>query len=149
VGRREIRDILLWLHDQGKTIFLNSHLLSEVEKVCTRVAILNKGELVRHGTIDELTAIERVYDLQSTAIPDATLDALGDHIRPADPFETSTPSIFRYRLQVEDRTDLNAVLDRLRSAGVALEAVQPVRRSLEDYFIDVVSPEVQGRVKRE
>lgn len=141
VGRREIRDILLWLHDQGKTIFLNSHLLSEVEKVCTRVAILNKGELVRHGTIDELTAIERVYDLQSTTIPDATLDALGDHIRPADPFETSTPSIFRYRLQVEDRTDLNAVLDRLRSAGVALEAVQPVRRSLEDYFIDVVSPQ--------
>jgi len=145
VGRREIRDLLLWLHDQGKTIFLNSHLLSEVEKVCTRVAILNNGELVRHGTIDELTAIERVYDLQSTAIPDATLRALSDRIRPADNFETSASSVFRYRLQVEDRADLNAVLDRLRSADVELDAVQPVRRSLEDYFIDVVSPPESAR----
>lgn len=140
VGRREIRDILLWLHDQGKTIFLNSHLLSEVEKVCTRVAILNKGELVRHGTIDELTAIERVYDIQSTRIPEPVLEGLDERIRPVEPFETSTPSIFRYRLQVNDRTDLNAALDRLRSADVELEAVEPVRRSLEDYFIDVVSP---------
>ena len=139
VGRREIRDLLLWLHDEGKTIFLNSHLLSEVEKICTRVAILNEGQLVRHGTIEELTAIERVYDLQATRIPDAVLDALDGRIRPADAFETGTPSLFRYRLQVEDRPDLNAVLDRLRSADVELEAVEPVRRSLEDYFIDVVS----------
>jgi ABC-2 type transport system ATP-binding protein len=140
VGRREIRDILLWLHDQGKTIFLNSHLLSEVEKVCTRVAILNRGELVREGTIDELTAMERVYTLHTTRIHDAVLDRLGDRIRPADPFETSTPAVVQYQLQVEDRADLNAVLDRLRSANVELDAVQPVRRSLEDYFIDVVSP---------
>ena len=141
VGRREIRDILLWLHDQGKTIFLNSHLLSEVEKVCTRVAILNQGELVREGTIDELTATERVYELHTTRIPDAVLHQLGDRLRKGEPFETSTPPIVQYRLQVEGRADLNAVLDRLRSANVDLEAVQPLRRSLEDYFIDVVSPQ--------
>jgi len=141
VGRREIRDILLWLHNQGKTIFLNSHLLSEVEKVCTRVAILNQGELVRLGTIDELTAMERLYDLQATRIPEPVLSALDDVLRPADAFETSQDAIFRYRLQVEDRADLNAVLDRLRGADVELEAVEPVRRSLEDYFIDVVSPQ--------
>lgn len=144
VGRREIRDILLWLHDQGKTIFLNSHLLSEVEKVCTRVAILNQGELVREGTIDELTATEQVYRLHTTRIPDAVLQQLGNRIRKGDPFETSTPSIVQYRLQVENRADLNAVLDRLRSANVDLEAVHPLRRSLEDYFIDVVSPQANG-----
>lgn len=144
VGRREIRDILLWLHEQGKTIFLNSHLLSEVEKVCTRVAILHRGELVRQGTIDELTAVERVYDVHATRIPDAVLDQLGNRLRPLEPFEAAAPSVFRYRLQADDRADLNAVLDRLRSAHVDLEAVHPVRRSLEDYFIDVVAPPGEG-----
>lgn len=145
VGRREIRDILLWLHEQGKTIFLNSHLLSEVEKVCTRVAILNKGTLVRHGTIDELTAIERVYDLLATPIPKPVLADLHETLRPSDRADTDDPSVVRYRVLAEDRGDLNAVLDRLRSEGIEIEAVHPVRRSLEDYFIDVVSPGMEER----
>jgi len=136
----EIRDILLWLHEQGTTIFLNSHLLSEVEKVCTRVAILNHGELVRQGTIDELTSTERIYELRSTRIPDAVLDRIGAPLRRTDASPPDHSSLHAYRLQVEHRADLNAVLDRLRDAGVELDAVQPMRRSLEDYFIDVVSP---------
>lgn len=139
VGRREIRDILLQLHEQGKTIFLNSHLLSEVEKICTRVAILNEGRLVRHGTIEALTAVERVYDVLATRIPEPVLADLGETLRPADREETNDPSIRRYQVLAESRAVLNAVLDRLRSASVELEAVHPVRRSLEDYFIDVVS----------
>lgn len=55
VGRREIRDLLQQLKDQGKTIFLNSHLLGEVELICDRVAILQAGELIRLGTMAELT----------------------------------------------------------------------------------------------
>src|SRR6202030_2771088 len=55
VGRREIRDLLQQLKGQGKTIFLNSHLLSEVELICDRVAILQAGEMVRQGTTAELT----------------------------------------------------------------------------------------------
>ncbi|MCH8348221.1 MAG: ATP-binding cassette domain-containing protein [Proteobacteria bacterium] len=78
VGRREIRDLLVQLRDQGKTIFLNSHLLSEVEQVCTRVAILNKGRLVREGSIEALTAIEPVYEVLSTPIPEGLLAALAD-----------------------------------------------------------------------
>jgi ABC-2 type transport system ATP-binding protein len=140
VGRREIRDLLLWMRGEGTTIFLNSHLLSEVEKVCTRVAIMNKGRLVRTGTIDELTAVERVYDLTATYVPDDVREALDDVLRPLDD-DAPPPAdadLRRYRLAAASRADLNAALDRLRAADVEIEAVQPLRRSLEDYFIDVV-----------
>ncbi len=61
VGRARIRDMLVALREKGTTIFLNSHLLSEVEQLCNRVGILERGELVRVGTIDQLTRTELVY----------------------------------------------------------------------------------------
>ncbi len=65
VGRKEIRDIIQHLKIEGKTIFLNSHLLSEVELICDRVAILNKGNLVRMGTIPELTQTGKLFRITS------------------------------------------------------------------------------------
>lgn len=141
VGRRDIRDLLLWIHDQGKTVFLNSHLLSEVEKVCTRVAILNEGRLVRQGSVQELTAVERVYDLKATPVPQPLLDAMSDMLHPSDGAPPDADALAHYRVLAEDRGALNVVLDRLRQHDVEIEAVQPVRRTLEDYFIDVVSAE--------
>ena len=135
VGRRDIRDLVLELSDRGTTVFLNSHLLSEVETVCSRVAILREGAVVRTGTIEELTAVERVYDLVSTPIPEALYDDLP--LRPADD-APADPALRQYRVRAEDRTDLNALLDQLRSADVQVESLVPLRRSLEDYFIDVV-----------
>lgn len=143
VGRREIRDLLLWLYDEGKTIFLNSHLLSEVEKVCTRVAILHEGQLVRQGTVEELTTSERIYDLIATAVPAPLLNGAGEVLRHVEDDPPSNPELQRYRLRADDRSDLNARIDQLRSADVMIEAVHPVRRSLEDYFIDVVGQQPQ------
>jgi len=140
VGRRAIRDIVLELRDEGKTIFLNSHLLSEVEKVCTQIAILRDGSLVRQGSVDELTAVDRVYDLVATALPESLR---ADETLPLDPApdgSASAPDLERYRVRADDRTTLNAVLDRLRSEGVEVESITPLRQSLEDYFIDVVDP---------
>lgn len=139
VGRRTIRDLVLELRDAGKTVFLNSHLLSEVEKVCTQVAILRDGQLVRKGTIEELTAVERIYDLVATSIPDTLLNTLPLDASPAE--SPSDPALDQYRAHAEDRSDLNALLDRLRSADVEIESITPLRRSLEDYFIDVVDEE--------
>jgi len=137
VGRRDIRDLVLELRDRGTTVFLNSHLLSEVEKVCSRIAILRDGAVVRTGTIEELTAVERVYDLVSTPIPEALQNDLP--LRPAADDGPSDPALRQYRVRAEDRTDLNALLDRLRSTDVEVESLVPLRRSLEDYFIDVVN----------
>src|SRR5690606_35081249 len=64
MGRRDIRTILQRLKGEGKTIFLNSHMLSELEMVCDRVAILAAGKVVRQGTLDELTAGQQRYEIE-------------------------------------------------------------------------------------
>lgn len=135
VGRRSIRDLVVELQDNGTTIFLNSHLLSEVEKVCSTVAILRDGEIVREGTIDELTAVERVYDLLCTPLSPDLSDTLP--LEPA-PSDAADPDLRKYRVYADDRQSLNALLDQLRSTNVEIESITPLRRSLEDYFIDVL-----------
>ncbi|MDX1660176.1 MAG: ABC transporter ATP-binding protein [Gemmatimonadota bacterium] len=137
VGRREIRDVLLELRDEGATLFLNSHLLSEIERVCTRVAILKEGSLVREGTVEELTTEERVWKLRCTPVPPEVAATLGDALIAADGREPA--ELRRYRLLASDRAELNDRLDRLRAAGVEIEGVEPLRTSLEDFFVDVVS----------
>ncbi len=138
VGRRAIRDIVVELRDEGKTIFLNSHLLSEVEKVCSQIAILRDGSLVRQGRVETLTAVERVYDLVATPLPAALREAPDLPLSPAPSGSAPAPDLARYRVRAEDRATLNAVLDRLRGADVQIESITPLRQSLEDYFIDVV-----------
>ncbi|MCS3702916.1 ABC transporter ATP-binding protein [Salinibacter ruber] len=138
VGRRAIRDIVLELRDEGKTIFLNSHLLSEVEKVCTQIAILRDGTLVRRGSVEELTAVDRVYDLVATPVPDSLLNTSELPLNPGPDGSSAASGLDQYRVHADDRTTLNAVVDRLRSADVEIESITPLRQSLEDYFIDVV-----------
>lgn len=139
VGRRAIRDLVLELRDSGTTVFLNSHLLSEVEKVCTEIAILRDGQLVREGTIEDLTAVERVYELVATPIPDRVLrDA---DVEPSPEGPPANPDLRQYRVHADGRKRLNVLLDRLRSVEVEIDSITPLRRSLEDYFIDVVDTE--------
>lgn len=140
VGRRAIRDIVLELREEGTTLFLNSHLLSEVEKVCTQIAILREGSLVRRGSVEELTAVEQVYDLVATPLPDALLRDDDLPLRPAPNGSAPPPDLEHYRVHADDRATLNEVLDRLRGAEVEIESITPLRQSLEDYFIDVVDP---------
>ena len=150
VGRRQIRDILVELQREGTTVFLNSHLLSEVEQVCSRVAILNEGKFVREGTIEDLTQDEHVYDLRATPVPEETLGALSEGVLTAaledaagqsarTNGEAAPADTHRYRVTVDSRAHLNDVLDHLRAGGVELESITPKRQPLEDYFIDVVS----------
>lgn len=137
VGRREIRTLIETLRDEGVTVFLNSHLLSEVERVCTRVAILKDGVLVRDGTVDDLTRQGRAWHVTTTALPAATAAALADAL--TGDAVARPDGLVRFLATAPDRTALNAVLDRLRADGVEVEAVEPARQSLEDLFIDVVT----------
>lgn len=134
IGRKEIRDILLGLKKQGKTIFINSHLLSEVELISDRVAILNKGVLIKEGTVEDLTTEKETYTIQfSNEVTETTLKEvlegfIIDKIKPTG-----------FELKVNDDEELNRVIDKLRRVGILIKSVVPVKMSLEDMFISLIN----------
>jgi ABC-2 type transport system ATP-binding protein len=136
VGRKNIRETLAHMRDRGVTVFLNSHLLSEVEMICDRVAILDKGRMVRLGGVRELTRSDRQFDLTVRGeIPEGLLaewEARRIPVRRDGP---------RLVVDTSDLATVNAAIDALRGAGVLIESVTPKRTSLEDLFLDVVSKE--------
>ncbi|MBV8807409.1 MAG: ABC transporter ATP-binding protein [Acidobacteriaceae bacterium] len=128
VGRREIRDILNGLTGTGVTVFINSHLLSEVEAFCQYVAILRQGELVLEGKVSSLVA-ERGVRVRATDVPDtalAEIRRLGGTISPLPD---------GVQVQVVTRQEANAVIDAIRAAGGMIESVAASSSSLEDVFI--------------
>ncbi|HUX06446.1 MAG TPA: ABC transporter ATP-binding protein [Acidobacteriota bacterium] len=136
IGRKEIRDILLELKAQGKTIFLNSHLLSEVELVCDRIAILNKGKVVTEGSVDALTDVGNTFALELEEPPPGLLEMLqskGIAVRGDGNGELL--------VDVPDLAELNAVIDYLRSQSILIRSIRRKRISLEDMFIDVIGKE--------
>jgi len=136
IGRKEIRDLLLNLKAQGTTIFLNSHLLSEVEMICDRVAILNKGKVVRIGTIAELTTQKLSYIIQlSSPITKDIQERLQQTILPIEYKDSSLI------VTLHDKTELNAIIDILRAGTIGIEGMTQQKTSLEDYFIQIMKGE--------
>ena len=134
VGRAAIRGIVEDLKRRGVTVFINSHLLMEVELVCDRVAILSKGKLVREGTVDELTPrTGKVrFVLRDPPGDVATIVAgIGNGMLPhPDGFE----------LAVNDG-ELDQAIDRLRAARVGIREITQRRLTLEESFIGLVGKE--------
>jgi len=142
VGRREIRDLLLEQKARGATIFLNSHLLSEVERLCDRVAILKEGRLVREGHVDDLTrGSANVWEIDVQGADEARLAAALARVSGPGgppPLPGTRPDGVR-TLQVTGETeDLNRAIDALRAAGLTIAAVRARRESLEDVFVKIV-----------
>ncbi len=140
LGRREIRDLILSLKEQGITIFLNSHLLSELELVCDRVAILVQGQVNMQGTIDDLTAASRRIDISFQG--------------PAPQWLIEQPEL---TVQTENNkttvhaknkvaVDVQWIIDRLRSEQRVIEAFATRRETLEDLFMRAVTDEQTGQV---
>ncbi|MBR9977279.1 MAG: ABC transporter ATP-binding protein [Bacteroidetes bacterium] len=136
LGRKEIRDLLMRLRDEGKTVFLNSHLLSEVELICDRVAILNKGRLIRIGTVKELTMQENTFRIGIQGVVPDTLHTQWEATRVSVRKEAE-----ELVCMLPDVTALNAMIDQLRAADVSITRISEQRQSLEDMFIDVISRE--------
>jgi ABC-2 type transport system ATP-binding protein len=141
VGRREIRDVLLQLREQGRTIFVNSHLLSELEMVCDRVAILVQGKVVQQGTIDDLTADSQRYEIEIDG-PEPPWAAREQSLR-----VTSSPQ-GRTTLAIKgsDPADVQPLIDRLRGEQRTIVAIKPVRETLEDLFMRAVTDPETGKV---
>jgi ABC-2 type transport system ATP-binding protein len=128
MGRREVRDLMEQLKREGKTVFFSTHILSDAEALCDRVAIIHKGELHGTGSVAELTAsvqgkIEMIW--QGTQVP-ASMKALGAECHVSG--ETVRAII--------SESQQDAAIDALRRERLRLIALTPVRTSLEAYFIE-------------
>ncbi len=132
IGRKEIRDLLLELKQCGKTIFLNSHLLSEVEAVCDEVVIINKGKVVLQGPVKTLTALDRRYRIHADFQNAGLLDAIR---RKYDVLEAQPTYV---SLTVSSVSQLNQIIDEIRRSGGLIHAIVPERQSLEDRFIQAI-----------
>jgi len=133
LGRREIRSILQGLKGRGKTIFVNSHLLGEVELVCDRVAILQRGELVRQGDIATLTRQRGLFLLglaPGQKFPAEEVAARGYQVRPEGE---------RWEVVVIDGQSIDPVVELLYSRGLNLRHLVEKRQTLEDLFLATVS----------
>ncbi len=136
-GRKEMRDVLEKMRDQGRTVFINSHLLGELEMICDSVAIMDRGTLVTQGSIAELTAkSQRIeLDYQGSLSPDLTqrLHSMGA--------ESAQQTLTIYQKSIPE---VQSIIDALRKEQVTIARVQEVRQNLEDFFISSVSTEGVG-----
>jgi len=146
VGRRDIREILKKLRDEGKTVFLNSHLLGEVEMVCDRVSILLQGNVVREGTIDNLTKDSRRYEIEFQGNPPEQLlnnlenAQLKTQSQNNSQISHNQPQSNSHRLLLPDfqPAQVQSVIDRLRAANNIILRIEQKQDSLEDLFIKAV-----------
>jgi len=131
VGRREVRDLIASLRTQGKTVFMCSHILSDIEVLCDSVAILRDGRLAHAGSLEELRTLETstVEVIATGADAEKLKQHLGDGA-------TVTSTASGLRIEVADEKDVDAVVAALRQANGKLVSVQPTRQSLEELFLE-------------
>jgi ABC-2 type transport system ATP-binding protein len=134
VGRREIREVLDGLTAKGVTVFINSHLLSEVESFCEYVAILRSGQLAVEGKISNLLT-GRGYRVTAADVPEQVLT----EIRQLG--ASTLPAPEGVAVQVRTREEANEIIDRIRAAGGEIESVAASTSSLEDLFMQTTQPE--------
>jgi len=139
IGRREVRDLVQELNEEGKTIFFSTHILGDAETLCDRVAVLNNGELKGVGVVADLLRevsgdVELVW---SGAQAIAALSALGARCHVAGDV---------VRALLPERL-LESALDALRNSHARLTSVTPVQATLEDYFLARVGEETPNEVK--
>ena len=143
LGRREIRELILRLRDKGCTVFFSSHVLSDAETLCSRVAILAGGRLVATGALSEILAFQaRGWELVVTGLTEAAIaqaTARG-HIVQATPLGEQ-----RYALELPRAVAPERVLTELVAQGVQLVSITPIRETLEDFFVRQIGSAPQDR----
>lgn len=130
IGRREIRDLIVEQKEQKKTIFFCSHILADVEMLCDRVAILNKGELIKLGTVQELlSAGVSNYTISLDNLP-------ADCLAELKPLAASYQDIGGiHHFTVKNRENAQQIAERALSNRARLIEMRPERGTLEDYFV--------------
>jgi ABC-2 type transport system ATP-binding protein len=132
VGRREVRDLIAALRDEGKTVFMCSHILSDIEVLCDRVAILKKGKLAQVGYLDELRQTTEGPNRMEVIATGTDAGTLRQHLSNTE----ITPTPRGLRIEISSEDEIEGVLAALRKAGGKIVSVQPITQSLEELFLD-------------
>jgi ABC-2 type transport system ATP-binding protein len=138
LGRRLVRDLIVDLKARGKTVFFSTHILSDAETLCDRVAVLRGGRLLQVGALDEILRLDvSHHEVLVTGVDEGRLDSLAG---------------VRARQRVGERWRLEVAVEALGEVVRAVEAakgrilsMQPLRQSLEDYFVKEMTPPLSGR----
>lgn len=134
LGRRDVRDLILRLRAEGRTVFFSSHILSDAETLCSRVAIMAQGRLVATGRVTELVAFApKGWELIVSGVDEALrayLAAAARTVRQLSPD--------RYAAELAAGTNREQLLIELAARGGRVESLNPVRDTLEDYFVETV-----------
>ena len=154
LGRRDIRNVLMKLREQGKTIFINSHLLSELEMICDRVAILVLGQVARQGTLNELTVTDQRYEIEIASNDDLqhlrqriiiSLPGIFPNVQSSAELSGTLPAGHKITLRTPvlsinttDPAHIQEILDALRRGGLMIRRIQQLRPSLEELFMGAV-----------
>jgi len=138
VGRHEVRDIILELRDEGRTVLFISHVLSDAELLCSGVAILSRGRLVKAGAISELTAGKsRGWELVLTGVTEALAARLA-HVAT----RVTRIADDRYSAMLSGETRPEPIIAEAAAAGGALVSIAPLRTTLEDVFLEALAAPV-------
>ena len=132
VGRREVRDLIAALREEGKTVFMCSHILSDIEVLCDRVAILKRGRLAQVGFLDELRRTSEGPNRLEVIATGTDASTLKQHLAKA----SITPTPGGLRIEVSSESEIDEVLAALRTVNGKIVSVQPVQQSLEELFLD-------------
>jgi ABC-2 type transport system ATP-binding protein len=132
IGRRDVRDMIRALSARGMTVFLNSHLLSEVELVCDRVAIIDRGQVVQSGRLDDLISGTPELSVSVDRVDRDLLAMLGRF------GEVLAHDAATVRLAVADANVASVIADVLPRSGYRVFSLMPIQRSLEDVFMSLV-----------
>jgi len=122
IGRVQVREILLRARRAGKTVFLSSHLLSEVEQICDRLAIVIKGRVARVGTVQELLETQERFVITARGVDELMFEGT----RQNGFIKITVPAL-----------DQRRTIEQIWLAGGEVLAVNPIRRSLEDLFVEL------------
>lgn len=131
IAHIEIRDLILQMRDEGKTVFISSHALSDVERICDRVAIINHGVIVEQGKLDTLLAGGRV-EITADNVPESVVEKLrNDNVK-------ISYSLGRLILDIPDTQSSDGSIDAIRTAGGTVVSIIPRRKRLEDLFMETI-----------
>jgi ABC-2 type transport system ATP-binding protein len=135
LGRREVRSLIMALRDRGATVFFSSHILSDAETLCNRVAILAAGRLVTTGRLDDILAFEvRGWEIVVDGVAPDLIERLGTRVT-----KTIRIADGRYSIDIPRELSPDRLIAELTGAGARLVSLTPLRDTLEDVFVKEVA----------